>query len=42
MSRTLTENYVKHNILMDMQRTTFNQYMWSRGFNYHPTYGKMW
>jgi len=42
MSRTLTENFVKHNILMDMQRTTFNQYMWSRGFNYHPTYGKMW
>ncbi len=31
-----------HNSLMNIQQMTFNQYMWSRGFNYHPTYGKMW
>lgn len=33
---------LKHNVLMNIQQQTFNQYMWSRGFNYHPTYGKMW
>lgn len=33
---------LKHNVLMNIQQQTFNQYMWSRGFNYNPTYGKMW
>lgn len=33
---------LKHNVLMNIQQQTFNQYMWSRGFNYQPTYGKMW
>jgi hypothetical protein len=42
MTRTLTERMVTHNIIMEMQKTTFNSYMWSRGFNYHPVYGKMW
>ncbi len=31
-----------HWCLMQMKQQTFNTYMWSRGFNYHPTYGKMW
>ncbi len=33
---------IKHNVMMNIQQQTFNQYMWSRGFNYHPTYGKIW
>ena len=31
-----------HNSLMAIQQMTFNTYMWSRGFNYSPAYGKMW
>lgn len=27
---------------LQMQQMTFNHYMWSRGFNYSPVYGKMW
>jgi hypothetical protein len=41
-SRTLANNMLKHNTLMAIQQQTFNTYMWSRGFNYHPTYGRMW
>ncbi len=41
-SRKLAEQMAKHNVLMNIQQQTFNSYMWSRGFNYHPTYGKMW
>ncbi len=33
---------LKHNVLMNIQQQTFNQYMWSRGFNYQPATGKMW
>ena len=33
---------LKHNVMMNIRQQTFNTYMWSRGFNYHPTYGKMW
>lgn len=29
-----------HWALMQMQKQTFNTYMWSRGFNYSPTYGR--
>lgn len=32
----------KHNSLMAIKQMTFNTYMWSRGFNYSPAYGKMW
>jgi hypothetical protein len=32
----------QHNVLMNIQQQTFNQYMWSRGFNYQPATGKMW
>jgi hypothetical protein len=32
----------KRNVLMNIQQQTFNQYMWSRGFNYQPATGKMW
>jgi len=35
-------NMIKHNVLMNIQQQTFNSYMWSRGFNYQPTSGKMW
>ncbi len=42
MSRKLANNMITHNVLMNMQQQTFNTYMWSRGFNYHPVYGKMW
>ncbi|RPI21351.1 MAG: hypothetical protein EHM61_24965 [Acidobacteria bacterium] len=42
MNRKLANNMVTHNVLMNMQQQTFNTYMWSRGFNYHPVYGKMW
>lgn len=31
-----------HSSLMAIQQMTFNHYMWSHGFNYHPTFGKMW
>ena len=31
-----------HNSLMAIQQMTFNTYMWSRGFNYSPAFGKMW
>lgn len=31
-----------HNVMMNVQQMTFNTYMWSRGFNYSPAYGKMW
>ncbi len=31
-----------HNAMMNIQQMTFNTYMWSRGFNYSPAYGKMW
>ncbi|MEA4963367.1 hypothetical protein [Lutispora sp.] len=31
-----------HNSLMAIQQMTFNTYMWSRGFNYSPVFGKMW
>ena len=40
--RKLAEQMVTHSVLMNIQQQTFNSYMWSRGFNYHPTYGKMW
>lgn len=33
---------LKHNVLMNIRQQTFNTYMWSRGFDYHPTYGKIW
>ena len=42
MSRTLSNKMIEHSVLMTIQQQTFNTYMWSRGFNYHPTYGKMW
>ena len=35
-------NMATHNSLMAIQQMTFNTYMWSRGFNYSPAYGKMW
>lgn len=35
-------NMVTHNVLMNMNNMTFNSYMWSRGFNYSPAYGKTW
>ncbi len=35
-------NMIKHNVMLNIQQQTFNQYMWSWGFRYHPTYGKMW
>lgn len=35
-------NMIKHNVMMNIQQQTFNQYMWSRGFNYQPATGKMW
>lgn|GEM_PF-1473832 len=35
-------NMIRHNVMMNIRQQTFNTYMWSRGFNYHPTYGKMW
>ncbi|RPJ55479.1 MAG: hypothetical protein EHM23_26095 [Acidobacteria bacterium] len=41
-SRALANKMIEHNVLMNIQQQTFNTYMWSRGFNYHPTYGKMW
>ncbi len=31
-----------HSSLMAIKQMTFNTYMWSRGFNYSPAYGKMW
>ncbi len=31
-----------HNSLLAIKQITFNTYMWSRGFNYSPAYGKMW
>jgi len=34
--------FAKHQSLMQIRQMTFNTYMWSRGFNYHPTVGKMW
>lgn len=29
---------VTHTVLMNMNQMTFNSYMWSRGFNYNPSY----
>jgi hypothetical protein len=40
--QSAAEAMLKHNVLMNIQQQTFNQYMWSRGFNYSPTAGKMW
>ena len=31
-----------HWSMMQIQQQTFNHYMWSQGFNYNPTFGKMW
>lgn len=31
-----------HWSMMQIQKMTFNSYMWSRGFNYSIAYGKMW
>lgn len=31
-----------HTSMMQIQQMTFNNYMWSRGFNYLPATGKMW
>lgn len=31
-----------HSCMMQIQQMTFNNYMWSRGFNYLPATGKMW
>jgi len=39
--RELSNKLLQHNTLMAIQQQTFNNYMWSRGFNYN-TYGKMW
>ena len=33
---------IRHNVMLNIQQQTFNQYMWSRGFNYQPATGKMW
>jgi len=41
-AKDLSNKMIQHNILMQMQQQTFNTYMWSRGFNYNPTFGKMW
>lgn len=30
---------LKHNVLMNIQQQTFNQYMWSRSYNYQPATG---
>lgn len=35
-------SYSAHWCLLQMKQQTFNTMMWSHGFNYHPTYGKMW
>ncbi len=40
--RALSNKLIEHSILLQMQQQTFNTYMWSRGFNYNPTFGKMW
>lgn len=31
-----------HAAMMNIQQMTFNSYMWSRGFNYSISHGKMW
>ncbi len=40
-SRSLANKMIEHSVLMQIQQQTFNNYMWSRGFNY-STYGKNW
>jgi len=42
ITRKLASNMIKHNVMMDIQRQTFNTYMWSHGFNYSRTAGKLW
>lgn len=37
-----TLDMTSHWVLMEMQKTTFNTYMRSRGFNYSASYGQMW
>ncbi len=41
-AKDLSNKMIQHSILMQMQQQTFNTYMWSRGFNYNPTFGRMW
>jgi hypothetical protein len=41
-TRKPASNMIKHNVMMDIQRQTFNTYMWSHGFNYSRTAGKLW